>query len=408
MRRVAVTGLGVISPVGNDVATFWESLVAGKCGIDFITKFDTTDFKVKIAAEVKGFDESVLDRREISRSDLYTHYALAAALQAYNDSGLEGRIDKTRLGVYIGSGVGGIATFTAEHDKYIEGGPKRVSPFFVPMMIANMASGSVAIKFGAKGPSLPVVSACATGTQSLGEAYRAIANGYADAIITGGSEAAVIPLAIAGFTNCMALSTKNEPLASSLPFDKRRDGFVIGEGAAVLIFEELGHALKRDAKIYAEVTGYGNTCDAYHITAPDPTGLSAAAAIREAAGNIDAPERLYINAHGTGTPLNDKSETLAIKLALTEETARRAHISSTKSMTGHMLGAAGAAEAIASVLALVNDTVPPTIGLDEPDPECDLDYTPKTAVRTPLDTAISTSLGFGGHNACIAFRKLSI
>jgi 3-oxoacyl-[acyl-carrier-protein] synthase II len=276
------------------------------------------------------------------------------------------------------------------------------------MMIANMASGYVSMRFGAKGPSLPVVSACATGTQSIGEAYRAIKHGYADAIITGGSEASIIPVAIAGFASCMALSTKTIPHLCSLPFDKRRDGFVMGEGAGVLMLEELSHAVKRNAKIYAEVTGYGNTCDAYHITAPDPSGLSAAAAIRAAAGNDFAPEKLYINAHGTGTQLNDKYETLAIKLALTPEAAYKVHISSIKSMVGHMLGAAGAAEAIASVLALVHNTVPPTISLDEPDPECDLDYTPKTALKTELDTALSTSLGFGGHNACIAFRKIDI
>jgi 3-oxoacyl-[acyl-carrier-protein] synthase II len=408
MRRVVVTGLGIISPAGNDIKSFWNSLISGKCCIDFITKFDTTDFNVKVAAEVKNFDKSVLDRKEISRSDLYTQYALAAAIQAYGDSGIEGKIDKSRLGVFISSGIGGISTFATEYDKFRDSGPRRVSPFFVPMMIANMASGYVSMRFGAKGPSLPVVSACATGTQSIGEAYRAIKHGYADAIITGGSEASIIPVAIAGFASCMALSTKTIPHLCSLPFDKRRDGFVMGEGAGVLMLEELSHAVKRNAKIYAEVTGYGNTCDAYHITAPDPSGLSAAAAIRAAAGNDFAPEKLYINAHGTGTQLNDKYETLAIKLALTPEAAYKVHISSIKSMVGHMLGAAGAAEAIASVLALVHNTVPPTISLDEPDPECDLDYTPKTALKTELDTALSTSLGFGGHNACIAFRKIDI
>lgn len=409
MKRVVVTGLGVISPVGNDIESFWHSLSQGVCGVDWITRFDTADFKVKVAAEVKDFcAEAYMDRSEARRADLYTQYAVAAAAQAAQDSGIVGQIAPERLGVYIGTGVGGMTTLTAEAEKLRDGGPRKVSALFVPMMIANIAAGCVAIRFNAQGPCLPVVTACATSSNAIGEAYRAIRHGYADAIFAGGSEASIIPLSIAGFSNCMALSTRNDPRSASIPFDKRRDGFVMGEGAGVLVLEEYEHALARGATLYGEVIGYGHTCDAHHITAPHPEGTGAAAAIRAAMaeGGLAASQRLYINAHGTSTPLNDKGETLAIKRAL-GDAATRAHISSTKSMTGHMLGAAGAAEAIASLLALRHGLVPPTIGYQEPDPACDLHYTPNQALSAELDAALSISLGFGGHNACLAFRGVN-
>lgn len=406
MRRVAVTGLGVVSPVGNSVGEFWNSLITGKCGIDFITKFDTSDFKVKIAAEVKNFDPlCCMEKSQVRKTDLFSQFALCAADQAMRDSGLTG-IDPRRLGVYVGSGIGGIHTIVEEAEKLFTKGPSRISPYFIPKMIANMASGNIAIRYNAQGPCLPVVTACATSSHAVGEAFRAIQHGYADAILAGGTEASVIPLAVAGFINCMALSTKNDPINSSLPFDRRRDGFVIGEGAGVLVLEEYEHAVSRGAKIYAEITGYGNTCDAYHQTAPHPEARGGAEAIRLAAeeAGIGKSDTLYINAHGTGTPLNDKTETLAIKKAL-PDLAYQAYISSTKSMTGHMLGAAGAVEAIASALALSTGTVPPTVGYREADPDCDLNYVPNRAVQVHPSGALSISLGFGGHNACVAFRK---
>lgn len=407
MNRVVITGLGVISPVGNSVEEFWNSLIAGKCGIDFITKFDTADFKVKIAAEVKGFDpHDWMEKGEIRKTDLFVQYAIAAASQAMADSGIEGKVAPERLGVYVGSGIGGMNTFVAECNTYFTSGPKKISPFFVPMIISNMAAGNIAIKYHAQGPCLPVVTACATSTHAVGEAFRAIKYGYADAIIAGGSEATVNPIGIAGFTNCMALSTKNLPLESSIPFDKRRDGFVMGEGAGILVLEEYEHAKARGAKIYAEVTGYGNTCDAYHITAPHPEAEGGAKTISlavEEAG-LRPEDSIYINAHGTGTPLNDKCETIAVKKVFGQK-AYELCISSTKSMTGHMLGAAGAVEAIASTLALHEEMIPPTIGYAEKDEECDLDYVPNTARKRKTDLALSISLGFGGHNACIAIRK---
>lgn len=408
MNRVVVTGLGVISPVGNDVAAFWKSLTEGVCGIGEITKFDTADFKVKIAAEVKDFDPTqYMPKSEVRKTDLYCQYAIAAAAQAMEDSKIAGSVEPERLGVYIGSGVGGINTLLSESDKLRSGGPRKVSPFFIPMMIANIAAGNVAIKYNAQGPCVPIVTACATSTNTIGEAYRAIQHGYADAIIAGGAEATINPIAAAGFTNCMALSTRNDPKCASIPFDKRRDGFVIGEGAGILILEEYGHAVKRGAKIYAEIKGYGNTCDAYHVTAPHPEAIGGARAIKQAYEEAAMPDaKIYFNAHGTSTPLNDKSETLAIKKALGEEKARETMISSIKSMTGHMLGAAGATEAIASVLALRDGILPPTIGYEEPDPECDLDYIPNEARRVQADLALSVSLGFGGHNACIALAKV--
>ena len=410
MKRVVVTGLGVISPVGNDVSSFWQSLIEGRCGIGPITAFDTTDYKVKIAAEVKNFDPLLyMEKGEARKQDAFSQYAVAAASQAMQDSGLVSgeNIDAFRLGVYIGTGTGGMQTFMQEAAKLYEKGPGRVSPFFIPMMIGNMAAGNVALKFHAQGPSLPIMTACATSTNAIGEAYRTIKHGYADAIIAGGSEATVIQMAVAGFTNCMALTQNTDPSCASIPFDKRRNGFVMGEGSGVIVLEEYEHAIARGANIYAEVCGYGNTNDAHHMTAPDPDARGSARAIRLAVEEaaISPQDEIYINAHGTSTPLNDKTETRAIKLALGEETARRAHISSTKSMTGHMLGAAGGVEAIATILALKNNVIPPTIGYAEQDPDCDLDYTPNHAVKADVTLGISTSLGFGGHNGCLAFRK---
>ena len=410
MCRVVVTGVGVISPVGNDIETFWENLKNGVCGVDKIGRFDASGLKVSLDAEVKGFEpKKYYDTvQEIRKSDLYMQYAMGAAKQAVEQSGiLESDLDKERLGVYIGSGIGGINTTIRETQKLMEKGPDMVSPFFVPMMISNMAAGAVSIKFGAKGPTLPVVTACATSTHTIGEAYRAIKHGYADAIIAGGSEASINELAMAGFVNCQALNLAEDPNEGSIPFDKRRGGFVMGEGAGILVLEEYERAKKRGAKILAEVVGYGNTADAYHITAPDPEGSGAVRAIKNAANEagIGDDDEIYINAHGTGTHLNDAMETKAIK-AVFGKRAYDIHISSTKSMTGHMMGATGAVEAIASVLALSDGVVPPTINYKEKDEECDLDYTPNVAKEVDLKFALSTSLGFGGHNACIAFKKV--
>lgn len=409
MCRVVVTGMGVITPVGNDLDTFWNNLKNGVCGIDKIGRFDASRLKVSLDAEVKGFEpKSCYDTmQEIRKSDLFMQYAMGAAKQAVEQSGiLESDLDKERFGVYIGSGIGGINTTIRETNKLAEKGPEMVSPFFVPMMISNMAAGAVSIKFGAKGPTLPVVTACATSTHTIGEAYRAIKHGYADAIIAGGSEASINELAMAGFVNCQALNLAENPDEGSLPFDKRRGGFVMGEGAGILILEEYEHAKKRGAKILAEVVGYGNTADAYHITAPDPEGDGAIRAIKNTVkeAGISDDNEIYINAHGTGTHLNDAMETKAIK-AVFGKKAYDIHVSSTKSMTGHMMGATGAVEAIASVLALKDGIIPPTINYKEKDEECDLDYTPNEAVEADIEYAISTSLGFGGHNACIAFRK---
>lgn len=407
MKRVAVTGLGVISPVGNDVPTFWNALCSGTCGIGPITKFDATDYPVKLAAEVRDFDpKQYMEKLDILHSDVYTHFAMAAACQAVADSGIAGTLDAERVGVYIGSGIGGIATFMTEHSKLLNRGPRRVSPYFIPMMIPNMASSMIAIRYHFHGPAMPMVTACASGTNAIGEALRLIRHGYADAMVAGGAEATVNALAAAGFSNMQALSPSEDPNAASLPFDVRRAGFVMGEGAGVLVLEELEHAKQRGATIYAELTGYGSTCDAYHITSPDPSAAESARAIADAwrETSLDT-DRVYFNAHGTGTPMNDRIETLAIKKALGEDRARRITISSTKSMTGHMLGAAGGAEAVASVLALRDGIAPPTINLTQPDPDCDLDYTPLTAKHADFDVALSSSLGFGGHNACLAFRK---
>ena len=408
-KRVVVTGLGEVTPLGNDVKTTWENMKKGVNGIDKVTKFDASGYKCTLAGEVRGFDASLyMPKGELRKTDLYTQYAVAAATQAYEDSGMSAEsIAPERFGVYIGSGIGGINTLVTEHTKFLEKGPTRVSPFFVPMMISNIASGTVAIKYNAQGPNIGIVTACATSTNSIGEAYRAIRHGYADAMLAGGSEAAVDPLCFAGFISCQALSQATDKDRASIPFDKERGGFVMGEGGAVVMLEEYEHARARGAKIYAEVVGYGCTNDAYHMTAPNPEAVASGRAIELAAkeGGVVAGSGLYINAHGTGTPLNDKTETRAIKRAFGED-AYKLHVSSTKSMTGHMLGAAGAVEAIASILALDEGVIPPTVNYRVKDEDCDLDITPNEAVEAALTFALSTSLGFGGHNGCLAFKKI--
>ena len=408
MNRVVVTGMGIVSPVGNSVPVFWENIKAGFCGIGPITRFDTADYKVKVAGEVRDYDpRQYMEKLDVLHSDIYTQFAMGAACQAMEDSGLLGTVEPERLGVYIGTGIGGIATFMSEHQKLLDRGPKRVSPYFIPMMIANMASGMIAMRFACKGPAMPAVTACASGSNAIGEAMRLIRHGYADAMIAGGAEATVNALAAAGFSSMQALSFSEDPLAASLPFDSRRTGFVMGEGAGVLVLEEYERAKARGAKIYAELAGYGSTCDAYHMTAPHPEAEGGARAIADAWAETGLnTDRIYVNAHGTGTPMNDKAETLALKKAFGEERARKLAISSTKSMTGHMLGAAGAAEAVVSVLALKEGIAPPTIGLTSPDPDCDLDYVPLVARKAEFDASVSVSLGFGGHNACLAFRKI--
>ncbi len=409
MKRVVVTGLGAITPIGCDVETFWNSLKRGKCGIDYITRFDTTDFRVKLAAEIKDFDPSLyMDKSDIRKSDRFVQFAVCSAVQAANDSDIIGNVEPTRFGVYYGSGIGGFDTFVTEHNNLLNRGPQRVSPLFIPKMIPNLGAGNIAIKLGAKGPCISISTACATGTTAIGEAYRAIKAGYADAIVAGGVDASISPLAVAGFMNCMALSESDDVACGSIPFDKRRSGFVMGEGAGALILEEYEHAKLRGAKIYAEVTGYGSTCDAHHVTAPDPEAVCSANAIsdcyKENCGTVPA-EKIYFNAHGTSTPMNDKTETQALKNVFGED-AYKLNISSTKSMTGHLLGAAGAVEAIAAIYSLNENIVPPTINYHEKDEECDLNYTPNTAKETEIEFAMSASLGFGGHNACIGFSKL--
>lgn len=412
-RRVAVTGTGVISPVGNNTETFWKNLLEGVCGIDFIQSIPTDDLPVKIAGEVRDFNPADygIEAPFARKQDKFTVYAVAAAWQAMQQAGLDaaedGNIDPFRLGVYVGSGIGGFTTQVRETEKILKEGPKWVSPLFIPTMISNIAAGNIAIRHNACGPCLPVVTACATSTHAIGEAYRAIKHGYADAVIAGGSEAAIIPLGIAGFANAKALSRTEDPKYASLPFSADRGGFVMAEGAGMLVLEEYEHAVRRGATILAEVCGYGNTCDAHHVTAPRPDGVTQSSALKmalEQAG-YTSDDELYINAHGTGTALNDASETAAFKLALGED-AYKAHISSTKGATGHMLGAAGAAEAIAAVMALKDGIVPPTINLTNPDPELDLDYTPNIPVKADLTIAVSDSLGFGGHNGAVAFRRV--
>ncbi|HEX6533828.1 MAG TPA: beta-ketoacyl-ACP synthase II [Gemmatimonadaceae bacterium] len=410
-RRVVVTGLGAITPVGNDVATTWRALLDGKSGAGPITKFDAASFAVRFACEVKGFDpHEFMDRKEAKRADLFTQYAVAAAVQAMRDAGLgEGTgYDPDRTGVIIGSGIGGLKTFEEQHDVYRERGSSKISPFFIPMFISDIASGIVSMQFQAKGPNYATVSACATSAHAIGDAFRAIQYGDADVMITGGAEATVTPMAIGGFANMRALSERNdEPLTASRPFDATRDGFVMGEGSAVLILEELEHARNRGARIYAEVAGYGATGDAYHLTAPAPNGEGAQRAMRRAL--LDAnltPEMVqYMNAHGTSTPANDLNETKAIK-AVFGEAVSGLNISSTKSATGHMLGAAGAVECMISALVVREGRIPPTINYRTPDPECDLNYTPNVSVERDVSAALSNSFGFGGHNVTLALRRL--
>ena len=411
-KRVVITGMGVISSVGQDVKTFWNNLCSGYCGIDYVEEFK--DMPVTFAGKVKNFNAENfgMEKPFIRKQDNFTLYAMAAAWQAMQQSGLltEGEsanIDPFRLGVYVGSGIGGFDVQFRETQKMIEDPTgKWISPLFIATMISNIAAGHIAIKHQAKGPCLDIVTACATSSHCIGEAFRAIRHGYADAIIAGGSEHATIPLGVAGFYNAKALTRATDPKYSSLPFNLNRQGFVMGDGAAVIILEELEHAKKRGTTIFGEMVGYGNTCDAYHATAPRPDASTQARSIQDALGEAHfdpSKDNLYINAHGTGTHLNDIAETLACKTAL-GDFAYKAHISSTKSMTGHMFGAAGATEAIATILALRDGIIPPTINLDTPDPECDLDYTPNVAVKSQLTLGLSNSFGFGGHNACVAFR----
>ena len=407
-RRVVVTGMGAVSPVGNDVQTSWENLISGVHGIGPITRFDTTEYKAKLAAEVKDFDaRKYMEKAETLRSDLYAQYALASACQAVEESGVLGTVDPERFAVYFGTGIGGINTFSREYKKLLDRGPSRVSPYFIPMLIANMGAGMIAIRFNCQGPALPAVTACASGSNAIGEAVRAIRHGYADVVISGGAEASINECGVAGFVNMQALSVSEDPDAASLPFDKRRAGFIIGEGAAAVVLEEYEHAVKRGAKIYGEVCGYGSTCDAYHITAPLPDAAGGARAMKQALeeAGYTGEERLYINAHGTGTPLNDAGETIAVKTALGGEKARQAYVSSTKSMTGHMLGAAGAMEAVVCLKVLETGIIPPTLNLLEPDPACDLNYVPNQAVKAEVDLCLSNSLGFGGHNACVLLKR---
>ena len=407
MRRVVVTGLGIISPVGNTVKEFWSSLLAGVCGIGPITRYDASHEEVRVAAEVKDFDPTpYFNVGEQRRAERYVQYAVAAAMQAAADAEIVDAVSPQRLGVYFGSGIGGASAFLQGAKTLLERGSSRVSPYFIPMVISNMAAGAIAIRIGAKGPCLPVVTACATSSHAIGEAFRAIGHGYADAILAGGAEAGIDPLIMAGFTNCGALSLQSDPKQACLPFDRRRDGFVMGEGAAALLLEEREHACARGAAVYAEIVGYGNTCDAYHMTAPLPDAGESGRAIVMAMENVPdvSASQIYFNAHGTGTPRNDVVETLALKRAFGVK-AKKLSISSIKSMTGHMMGAAGAAEAAASVLALRYGVMPPTIGLAQRDPDCDLDYIPGAARKGEITLALSQSLGFGGHNACLAFRR---
>lgn len=408
-NRVVITGMGAITPLGNNVKTFWKNIKKGKCGIDFIKAFDTSEFKVKIAAEVKDFDPAdVLDFKELKRMDRFTQMGIVAANEAVNDAGLSNEDGDSRenWGVILGTGIGGFITIEKENRKIIEKGPGRVSPFFIPMALCNIAAANIAIKFGIKGICDTIITACASGTSSIGNAYRILQHNQADLIIAGGSEAAMTPLALAGFTSMGALCTHNNPEKASIPFDKRRTGFVMGEGAGIMILETLEHAQKREANIYAEVVGYGTTCDAYHLTAPAPGGNGGARAMKMAINDsgINEEQISYINAHGTSTPYNDKSETEAIK-AVFGEKAYDIPISSTKSMTGHMLGASGAAEAIVCAKAIQESFIPPTIGLQEQDPECDLDYVPLQGRNQNLQYTISNSFGFGGQNASILFKK---
>jgi len=410
MRRVVVTGVGAVSPLGIGNQQNWEALVAGRSGIDLITRFDASEFPVKIAGEVKGFDpEQYIDKKEVKKMDLFIQYSLAAAHYAMEDSGLVITEENAeRVGVVVGAGLGGLTTIEKYHAAMLEGGYKKISPFFIPMLIINLAPGQISMKYGAKGPNLSSVSACATGTHSIGDAYHMIKRGDADAMIAGGTESTVTPLGIGGFAVMKALSTRNDdPQGASRPFEKNRDGFVLAEGAGIVILEDYESAKKRGAKVYAEVVGYGLTGDAYHLTAPAPEGEGAARCMRMALNGAGiGPEALdYINAHGTSTPFNDYFETLAIKRVLGEQ-AKRVMVSSTKSMTGHLLGAAGGVEAVFTLMAMDKGVVPPTINYQEPDPECDLDYVPNTARDAKITYAMSNNFGFGGTNASLLFKKI--
>jgi 3-oxoacyl-[acyl-carrier-protein] synthase II len=407
--RVVITGLGAVTPLGNTAEEFWASLIQGKSGIGPITRFDSTGFATRIAGEVKGFDAlKYVDKKDDRKLDLYLKYALACAVMAVEDAGLDpAKEDGNRFGVLVGSGIGGLGTLLDSHKTLLDKGPDRVSPFFIPMLIINMASGLISMRFGARGPNSSVVTACATGNHAIGDATRIIQRGDADVMIAGGAEAIIIPLTIAGFCQMKAMSTRNdEPTKASRPFDAERDGFVAGEGGGLVVLESLEHARRRDARIYAEVVGYGMTGDAHHMTAPDPEGDGAAramaAALRDAALEPQAVN--YINAHGTSTPYNDKFETIAIKRVFGEH-AKRLPVSSTKSMTGHLLGAAGGIEAVATTLTIYHGILPPTINYEKPDPDCDLDYVPNQARKQDVEVALSNAFGFGGTNAILAFRK---
>ncbi|MDQ0148147.1 beta-ketoacyl-ACP synthase II [Eubacterium multiforme] len=406
-RRVVITGMGALTPIGNNVEEFWNNAKIGKLGIDYVTLVNKDEVSVKVAGEVKNFDgAALLGKKESKRLDRFSQFALVATEEAIKSSGLDlENMDKNRIGVLVGSGIGGFQTIETEITKMVEGS-KRVSPFFIPMAIINMAAGNISIKYGFKGPSTSIVTACATGTNSIGEAFRQIKHGYADVMIAGGVEAPVTKIGIEGFASLKALNTSNDPKKASIPFDKDRSGFVMGEGAGILVLESLESAKNRGAKILAEVVGYGSTCDGYHITSPDPEGEGAARAMLDAINeaSIKKEEISYINAHGTSTPLNDKFETRAIKKAFGEE-AYKIPVSSTKSMTGHLLGAAGAIESIICVEALLDDFVPPTIGYETADEECDLDYVPNVGREKEVNYALTNSLGFGGHNATLLFKK---
>ena len=410
-RRVVITGVGPVTPIGTGKETFWNNLIAGKSGVGIITRFDPTDFDVKIAGEVKNFEYAdYMDKKEGKRMDRVTHFAVAAAKLAVEDAKLDlEKINQVRAGVCVGSGIGGIETFVEQTTKYVEKGPSKISPFFIPMEIPNMPAGQISIALGFKGPNTAIVTACATGTNCIGDAFRTIQYGDADIMIAGGTEAAISPVAVAGFANMKALSTNNEhPEKASCPFDKKREGFVMGEGAGVVVLEELEHAKARGAHIYAEICGYGMTADAYHITAPDPSGEMPSACMQAAVDDASVkPEEVdYINAHGTSTHRNDLNETLAAKKVFGEHAYKMA-ISSNKSMLGHLLGAAGGVEAIATVLTIQNGVIPPTINYEDVDLEegLDLDYVPNVARKANVDVAISNSFGFGGHNATILFKK---
>ena len=407
-RRVVITGLGAITPLGNNVEEFWKGIKEGRCGIEQITKFDTTNFKVKLAAEVKGYNpEEYFDRREAKRLDLFSQYAMVAAREAWKDSGLNKETENMeRVGVVVGSGIGGIETIETENKKCNEKGPDRVSPMYIPMGILNMATGNVAIDIGAKGESMAMVTACASGTHCIGESFRMIKHGYQDVVIAGGTEAGITPLSIAGFTNIKALTKAEDKTRASIPFDKERSGFVMGEGAGVVILEEYEHAKQRGAKIYAEIVGYGATSDAYHITSPAPGGEGGARAMKIAMqeAGVKPEEITYINAHGTSTHLNDSCETMAIKTAL-GEASKQVMVSSTKSNTAHLLGAAGGVETVVCAKAIEEAYVPATINYKVPDEECDLDIVPNEGRNVEIKYAMSNSLGFGGHNASILLKK---